>query len=55
MGPDVQLCLMSDDLTAPPPPLLLGALPPEAVAVALERLADLMARAARASREGDDE
>lgn len=46
MRPDVQLCLMSDDLPAPPP-LLLEVLPEEAVADALGRLAHLIALAIR--------
>ena len=46
MQPTVQLCLIGDDLPAPPP-LLLEALPETAVAAALDRLARLMARAAR--------
>jgi hypothetical protein len=54
----VQLCLIGDDLPAPPP-LLLEALPEKAVAAALDRLAHLMARATRPGPavrqgEGDD-
>ncbi|MGH9222854.1 MAG: hypothetical protein ACRD2W_03420 [Acidimicrobiales bacterium] len=60
MEPNVQLCLTSDDLPAPPP-LLIEALPEEAVAAALDRLGRLMVRAARPSpaihtgEGGDDE
>lgn len=59
MQPTVQLCLIGDDLPAPPP-LLLEALPEPAVATALDRLARLMARAARpgpagANSEGDED
>lgn len=59
MEPNVQLCLSSDDLPAPPP-LLLEALPEEAVAAVLDRLSRLMARAVRPDPDahgegGDDE
>jgi len=60
MEPNVQLCLTSDDLPAPPP-LLVEALPEEAVATVLDRLGRLMARAVRphpaaqTAKEGDDE
>ena len=55
MQPNVQLCLTSDDLPAPPP-LLIEVLPEEAVAAALARLAHLIARATRpdpAARNGE--
>jgi hypothetical protein len=55
MEPTMQLCLIGDDLPAPPP-VLLEALPQTAVAAALARLARLMARAARpgpAGRNGE--
>lgn len=60
METNVQLCLTSDDLPAPPP-LLLEVLPETAVAAALARLARLIARAARpgpaahTGKGGDDE
>lgn len=60
MQPNVQLCLTTDDLPAPPP-LLLEVLPETAVAAALDRLARLMARAtrpgpaARSGEAGDDD
>lgn len=46
MEPNVQLCLTSDDLPAPPP-LVLEALPEEAVAAVLDRMSRLMARTVR--------
>lgn len=60
MEPNVQLCLTSDDLPAPPP-LLLEALPEEAVAAVLDRLSRLVARAVRpdpsahTAKEGEDD
>jgi hypothetical protein len=59
MPPNVQLCLIADDLPSPPPPV--EALPETAVAAALAGLARLMARAARpepaahSGERGDDD
>lgn len=52
MEPNVQLCLTSDDLAAPPP-LVIEVLPEEAVAAVLDRLSRLMARAVRPDPDAD--